>query len=97
MLIVASWYVGTPVYDIPRSSTGLPPTSGVLAYSKSRRCWHWAGVSSEPHPQAFMYRVVEPLLGTVQALGPLVVEHRIPRRELEGAVLLTATAWVRPR
>jgi hypothetical protein len=35
MLIVASKYVGTPVYDTPRSSTGLPHTPVVLAYSKS--------------------------------------------------------------
>jgi hypothetical protein len=42
------------------------------------------GVSSEPRPQAFMYHVVESLLGTIQVLGSEVVEHHLPRRELEG-------------
>src|SRR5215216_4558892 len=42
------------------------------------------GVSTEPHTQAFTYRAVESLPGTIQAPGPEVVKDRLPRRELSG-------------
>jgi hypothetical protein len=43
------------------------------------------GVSSEPHPQALMYRAVASLPGTIQAPGSELVEHRLLWRDSEGA------------
>jgi hypothetical protein len=62
------------------------------------RLWSWPtlrvddadigpGVSSEPHFQAFTFRVVESLPCTIQEPGPEVVEHVFHGGNLRGSVL----------
>jgi hypothetical protein len=49
-------------------------------------------LNPEPHPHAFMYRVVESLLGTIQGSRPWSSGVPSSTEETQGAVFLPAIA-----